>query len=170
MESQRFYIPIRSLINLVLTGGRDIINNSNPIIIDPKFTDSLSCNNGNNYNEYFLNCIRLFLETCRYEERIDLLSVYQDNHLLLVGTSILNGLLFDSAIAEGNDFETILDSMFSDYITDGEVTPTLCIVIYFYIENLSNINIVDGIVSRSEYEKTINFNSIKRDLNDVFNF
>ena len=140
---------------MILTGRKEVTNSSDPILTDPEFIDSLSFYSSSNYNEYFLNCIRLFLENCSYEERVDLLNVYQDNHILLLGTSILNGLLFDLAIAAGNDFGTVLDSIFSDYLTDGEVNTTLCIALYFYIENLSKINLINGTISRTVYQKAI---------------
>ncbi|MGM8362442.1 hypothetical protein ACSV4D_11050 [Flavobacterium sp. ARAG 55.4] len=168
METKEFYKPIKSLVNLILTGEKEINVNNNPIIVTQEFLVAISEYSRNTYNLYFLNRIESFLESCNNNDRCDLLKFYQENNVLLIGASILNEQLADSAKLEGKDFSEILDSMFSDYIVNKEVHPVLCFAIYFYVENLSKINIVNGMVSRKEYQKAIKFNSIKRDVKDVY--
>lgn len=160
MEIKEFYKPIKSLVNLILTGEKEINVNDNPIILTQEFIEALSQYNSNSYNSYFLNQIESFLETCNNDDRFDLLKFYQENDVLLIGASILNEQLADSAKLEGKDFSEILDSMFSDFIVNKKVHLVLCFAIYFYIENLSKINIVNGMVSRTDYQKAINFNSV----------
>ena len=168
MEIKEFYKPIKLLVNLILTGKKEITINNNPIIVTQEFVDAISEYSRNTYNLYFLNRIESFLESCNNDERFDLLKFYQENDVLLIGASILSEQLADSAKLEGKDFSEILNSMFSDYIVNKEVHPVLCFAIYFYVENLSKINIVNGMVSRKEYQKAIKFNSIKRDIKDVY--
>lgn len=170
MEIKEFYKPIESLVNLILTGEREITINIEPIIVTQEFIVALSQYSSNSYNSYFLNQIEIFLESCNNEERFNFLKFYQENDVLLIGASILSEQLADSAKLEGKDFSEILDSMFSDFIVNKKVHPVLCFAIYFYIENLSKINIVNGMVSRTDYQKAINFNSIKRDIKDVYDF
>lgn len=168
MEIKEFYKPITSLVNLILTGEKEITVNNDPIIVIQEFVDAIAQYNRNTYNFYFLNRIESFLETCNNDDRLDLLKFYEENDVLLIGASILNEQLADSAKLEGKDFSEILNSMFSDYIVNKEVHPVLCFAIYFYVENLSKIKIVDGMVSRKEYQKVIEFNSIERDVKDVY--
>lgn len=168
MKNKEFYSPIKSLVNLILTGEKEITVNNDPIIVTQEFVDAISQYDRNTYNLYFLNKIESFLKSCNNEERFDLLKFYHENNVLLIGASILNKQLADSAKLEGKDFSEILDSMFSDYIVNKEVHPVLCFAIYFYVENLAKINIVNGMVSRNEYQKAIKFNSIKRDVKDVY--
>ena len=168
MKIKKIYKPITSLVNLILTGEKEITVNNDPIIVTQEFVDAISQYDRNTYNLYFLNRIESFLESCNNNDRCDLLKFYQENNVLLIGASILNEQLADSAKLEGKDFSEILNSMFSDYIVNKEVHPVLYFAIYFYVENLSKINIVNGMVSRNEYQKAIKFNSIKRDVKDVY--
>lgn len=168
MEIKEFYKPITSLVNLILTGKKEITVNNNPIIVNQEFTNAISQYDRNTYNLYFLNRIESFLASSNNNDRCDLLKFYQENDVLLIGASILNEQIVDSAKLEGKDFSETLNSMFSDYIVNKEVHPVLSFAIYFYVENLAKINIVNGMVSRKEYQKAIKFNSIKRDIKDVY--
>lgn len=170
MKTKEFYKPNQSLVNLILTGEREITVNNDPILITQEFIDAISQYSSNTYNLYFLNRIEIFLESCNNEERFDLLKVYQENDVLLIGASIMSKLFAKSVKLAGNDFSEILNTIFSDFVVAKEVHPVLCFAMYFYLENLSKINIVNGKVSRTDYQKVIKFNSIKRDIKDVYDF
>ena len=162
MNNNEFYSPIKSLVNLILTGEKEISQDGESIPITQEFVDSIVNEDDDFYNLHYLNCIALFLDECESQERIDIMKIYNENIIFIFGTLILNGQLMDAAITEDKDVHTILDEIFSDYVIYKRLQPTLCLAIYFYIENLSKIEFKDRLISRFEYEKFIQYNSIKR--------
>jgi len=170
MKIKEHYKPIKSLINLILTGEREITINENPIIVVEEFANSLTTYDRDTYNLYFLNRIEKFLESSNDEERFDLLKVYLENDILMTGVTIMNGLGTESKTLGKNDFPDILNSVLLSFIAGREVHQILCFSLYFYIENLSKTKIVNGMIPTTEYKEIIYYNSIKRDIDEVFNY
>ncbi|CAM3132785.1 hypothetical protein [Flavobacterium frigoris] len=169
MKNNKFYSPIKSLINLILTGERKIDQDSQLITVVQGFTDSLSSNNSDDYNIYILIHIEEFLSSCSQEEKVDIIKVLFDNEDLITGVLFINRLT-DSKSLKENDFSDTLNSTLASYIIDNEVHPILTFSFYFYIESISKITIVNGQMTKSDYKKIIEFHSIKRDLKKLFSF
>ena len=70
MENKEFYSPIKSLVNIILTGEKKINQDGEAITVVQEFTDSLPANNSDEYNIYFLSCIENFLSSCSKEEKL----------------------------------------------------------------------------------------------------
>ena len=170
MKNKEFYSPIKSLVNLILTGERKINHYLEFIPITQEFVNSLINIDDDYYNIHFLHCIALFLDECNVSERNDIMKIYKENVIFIFGTLILNGQLMDVALEENKDLHTVLDDIFSDYLTYKKLQPTLCLAIYFYIENLSQIEFNDRLILKSEYEKVIQCNSIKRVIEGDIDF
>lgn len=167
MKTKEYYKPIKSLINLILTGEREIALNDDPIIVIEEFTNSLTPNMNDTYNLYFLNRIDNFLGTCNNEERVDLLKVYLENDVLVFGVAFMDRLVTKSAMLGKIDLSDNLNSVFFSFVNDREVHPILFFSLYFYVENVLKITIVNGMVSKADYKKVIKYNSIKREIDDV---
>jgi hypothetical protein len=170
MKNNEFYGPIKSLLNLILTGDRIIDQDGELITLVQEFMDSLPSNNGDDYNIYFLSYIEEFLSNCSQEEKVDLIKVLYENEDIMRGVSLINTLVTNSKSLKQNDFSGTVDSVLARYIIDNEVHPILTFSFYFYIETISKITIVNGQITKSDYEKIIEFHSIKRDLNELFIF
>lgn len=170
MESTAFYSSIKSLINLILTGEKEVNHNHNSITVTQEFLDSPRSNNCQEYNLFFLHYIEVFLKNCTIEDRINLVKVLYENIDLVTVVLLTNLLDTNSESINQNDFSNSINSMLANFVTNGEVDDILSLSLYFYIERVSKLTIINGEVSRSDYEHTIKFHSIKRDLNDLFNF
>lgn len=170
MKNKEFYSPIKSLVNLILTGEKKINQGVKSIAVVQEFTDSLPSNNSDEYNIYFLSCIENFLSSCSKEEKVDVIKVLCENENLLHGVSIANGLIGNSKSSKQNDYSDTIDSLLSNFIIGGQVHHILTLSIYFYIESIAKINVTNGGITISDYKKLIKFHSIKRDLKDDFSF
>ena len=170
MSNKKFYSPIKSLVNLILTGEKKINNNKTLITVCQEFLDSASFNNSDDYNLYYLNCIEVFLNNCNNEERVNLVKVFYENDDLVTGVLLINTLVTNSKSIKQTDFSDTINSMLANFVANGEVDDILSLSLYFYIERVSKLTIINGELSRSDYEQTIKFHSMKRDLNDLLNF
>ena len=170
MKNNEFYGPIKSLINLILTGDMVIDQEGELITLDQDFMDSLPSSNGDDYNIYFLSCIEYFLKSCSQHEKVDLIKVLYDNEDIVTGVSFINTLVTDSKSLNQNDFSDTVDSALASFIVENEVHPIIVFSFYFYIESISKSTIINGEITKSEYEKIIKFHSSKRDLKELFIF
>ncbi|NDP21455.1 MAG: hypothetical protein GZ091_10290 [Paludibacter sp.] len=155
---------------LVLTGERKINQNGQSITVVQEFTDSLPSNNGDDYNIYFLSCIEEFLSSCSQHEKVDLIKVLYENEDIITGVSFINKLITNSKSLNQNDFSGTVDAALASFIIDNEVHPIITFLFYFYIESISKSTIVNGEITKNDYEKIIKFHSIKRDLKQLFVF
>jgi hypothetical protein len=170
MKNNEFYSPMKSLINLILTGEREMIEKGKTIRVTQEFIDSLSLTTCDDYNLYFLSRIEDFLSSCSQEEKVDIIKVLFENEDLITGVLFINKLVTASKSLKQNDFSDTLNSALASYIIDNEVHPILTFSFYFYIESISKITIVNGQITKSYYKKIIEFHSIRRDLKEVFSF
>lgn len=170
MENKEFYSPIKSLVNIILTGEKKINQDGESITVVQEFTDSLPSNNSDEYNIYFLSCIENFLSNCSKEEQVDIIKVLCENEDLLHGVSLINGMVASSKTPKQDDSSDTIDTVISNFIVNGQVHHILTLSIYFYIESIAKITFNNGEIAISNYEKIVEFHSIKRDLKDLFNF
>jgi hypothetical protein len=169
MENKEFYSPIKSLVNIILTSEKKINQDGEFIPLTQEFIDSL-INIDDDYNLYFLSCIENFLSNCSKEEKVDVIKVLCENEDLLHGVSIMNTIIKNPKSLKQSDFSDTVDSVLSNYLTDGELHPIITLAIYFYIESVAKIEVNSGEIALSDYEKIVEFHSIKRDLKDLFSF
>ena len=169
MKNKEFYSPIKSLANLILTGEKKINQDGEFIPITQEFIDSL-INIDDDYNLYFLSCIENFLSNCSKEEKVDVIKVLCENEDLLHGVTLINGMVANSKSSKQNDSLDTIDSMLTNFINKGEVHHILTLSLYFYIESIAKIDIKNREIALSDYEKVVEFHSIKRDLKDLFSF
>lgn len=169
MKNKEFYRPIKTLVNLILTGEKEINQDLVFIPVTQEFVNSLN-NINDDYNLYFLSCIENFLSSCSKEEKVDVIKVLCENQDLLHGVSLINGMIANSKSLKQNDSTDTIDSMLSNFIIDGQVHRILTLSIYFYIETIAKINVINRKVTINDYKKSVEFHSIKRDLKDLFRF
>ncbi|OCB78849.1 hypothetical protein [Flavobacterium crassostreae] len=169
MKNKKFYSPIKSLVNLILTGEKKINQDVEFIPITQELVNSL-INIDGNYNMYFLSCIENFLSSCSKEEKVNVIKVLCENEDLLHGVSLVNGLIANSKSSNPNNSPDTIDSVILNFLIKGQVHHILTLSIYFYIESIATTNILNGKISKNDYEKIIEFHSIKRDLKDLFIF
>ena len=150
---------------MILTGERKIDQDNQLITVVHEFVDSLSSSNSDDYNTYFLSRIEDFLSSCSQEEKADIIKV------LFANEDIITGVLFihklggtDSKSLDQKDFSDALNSVLASFIINLNVDPVITLSLYFYIESISKITIVKGQITKTDYEKVIEFHSIKRDL------
>ena len=159
---------MKSIVNLILTGERKIDQDAESIVVVPEFIESLLPHNKGDYNLYFLGCIEEFLRRCNNEEKVDVLKVLYENENVTHAVSIMSTIIKKPKYLKQNAFSDNLDSALSNFLTSGEVHPIITLSIYFYIESIAKSTIVNGEIIQSDYEKIIEFHSIKRDLRDLF--
>lgn len=169
MKNKEFYRPIKTLVNLILTGEKEINQDLVFIPVTQEFVNSLN-NINDDYNLYFLSCIENFLSSCSKQEKVDVIKVLCENQDLLHGVSLINGMIANSKSLKQNDSTDTIDSMLSNFIIDGQVHRILTLSIYFYIETIAKINVINRKVTINDYKKSVEFHSIKRDLKDLFRF
>lgn len=168
MNNNEFYSPIKSLVNLILTGEKEISQDGESIVVVQEFIESLLPNNKDDYNLYFIGCIEEFLRSCKNEEKVDVLKVLCENENLIHGVSLMNTIIKKPTSLKQNDFSDTVDSALSNFLINGEVHPVITLSLYFYIESIAKSTIVNGEITQGDYENIIEFHSIKRDLRDLF--
>jgi hypothetical protein len=170
MKNKEFYSPIKSLIDLILTGEREMNENVKTIRVTQEFINSLSSTTCDDYNLYFLSHIEDFLSTCSQNEKFDISKVLCENDDLIAGASLIYTITTNANLLEQNNSSHTIDTVLSNFVINEEVHPVLTLSIYCYIESISKITIVNGQITKSDYKKIIEFHSIKRDLKKLFSF
>lgn len=110
------------------------------------------------------------MSSCSQEEKVDIIKVLFENDDLITGASLINRLVTNSKSLKQNDFSDTVNSVLASFIIDHEVHPILTLPLYFYIESISKSTIINGEITKIDYQKILEFHSIKRDLKDVFSF
>jgi hypothetical protein len=170
MKNNDFYSPMKSIVNLILTGERKIDQDGESITVVQEFIESLLPHHKEDYNLYFLFCIEDYLNNCSKEEKVDILKVLCENENLIHGVSLMNTIIKKPKSFQQNDITDTVDSVLLNFLTEGEAHPIITLSIYFYIESIVNSPIMNGEITKSDYDEILEFHSIKRDLKELFKF
>ena len=169
MRTTSFYRPLKSLINVILTGDEKSPQGEGSIELDGEFLASIDNPKDDSFNLYFLDRIEKFLTKCGKNDRVDMVRVFYDNVELLSGAYIWTVLTNKN---HKIDQELYMDKnkIMLEYVSGEKAHMALCLTLYFYVENLTRINIKNRKISIDIYNNAIIENSTKRDMESVISF
>lgn len=170
MVEKKFYKPLQSLVNVILTGDEKSPQGEEPIILGEEFLNSVSNPKDDSFNLYFLDRIEKFLANRGKNDRVDMVKVFYDNDDLLSGAYILTNISNKDHRIEDEDFAEKFNKIMLEFVIGGDIHIALCVTLYFYIENLARINSKNRRISIAMYNKALMQNSRKRDVNSVFSY
>lgn len=157
-----FYKSVESLINLILTGEEKKTAYQDFIELKSDFLISINNPKDHAFNSYFLHSIQLFLVNCNVDDRKNLVEVLRENDRMLSGAYILTMVKEKVGTSQEDHFADKFQNMMHNFIVGKKVHFTICLALYFYIENISKIKVKDKRISVGTYEELIRFNSVKR--------
>ncbi len=168
MKTKEFYSVLLPLLNHILTGNPIADCTQNRLRLSSAFIDSLSAKSIPSYNPHLLSCIRSYFKNLNEKELIQLTHFFVDNRDLLSVAVLIRDAECKSTQSKAyyND-ELIL--ILLDFLDQKTIDMTLHLTLYFYLENLMQIEIENEHISLETYRKCLVFNSRCRTKMELVN-
>lgn len=169
MNTKEFYSVLVPLINLILTGSKELSIEDDRIKLSEEYKFSMEEYAQEKQSTNFHRCIHEFLDPLNQKEREDIFKIIIDNDVLLT-TAILTDLIESKKPINGDqDNEAEFNKMMFEFLTGININSAIYRVLYMYLENLHRLNTKEFTISKFEYNRVLLFNNQKRSKREIFN-
>ncbi|MDM1404504.1 hypothetical protein [Myroides marinus] len=169
MNTKEFYSVLVPLINLILTGKKEVTIEDDCIKLSEGYKFSMEEYAHAKQSTHFYRCIFEFLEHLNQQQKVDVVKIIVENDVLLT-TAILTDLIESKKTINGNqDNEAEFNKMMFEFLTGINTHSVIYKVLYMYLENLHRLEIKEFAITKREYERGLKFNAQERNNEDILN-
>lgn len=169
MKTKEYYAVLVPLIHLILTGSKEIAIEDDWIKLSEGYFLSMKEYAKGKQSRYFYQCIHFFLEPVSQEEKADIIKILIENDTLLLAAMMTDQLASKKPINLNQDSKAVFNKMMFDFLCGNSIDPIIHRVLYFYLENLHRLEIIESFISKTEYERILKFNAQVRRNEDILN-
>lgn len=169
MKTKEYYTVLVPLINLILTGNKEITIANEFIKLSEGYKFSIQEYAQAKQSKHFYRCIQEFLVSLTQQQRVDIIKIIAENDVLLT-TAILTDLIESKkAINTNQDNETVFNKMIFEFLSGNNTHSVIYRVLYLYLENLHRLEIKEVTITKKVYERILKFNTQSRSNEDILN-
>ncbi|MDM1347550.1 hypothetical protein HX017_10730 [Myroides marinus] len=169
MNTKEFYSVLVPLINLILTGNKEVAIEHNCIKLSDGYKFSMEEYAQAKQSTHFYGCIHDFLEPLTQQQRVDIIKIIAENDVL-VTTALLTDLLESKKTINDNlDNEAVFNKMMFEFLSGNNTHSVIYRVLYLYLENLHRLEIKKVTITKEVYERILKFNTQSRSNEDILN-
>ncbi|WP_158211152.1 hypothetical protein [Myroides phaeus] len=169
MNTKEFYSVLVPLINLILTGKKEVAIEDDCIKLSEGYKFSMEEYAQAKQSTHFYKCIFEFLEHLNQQQKVDVVKIIVENDVLLT-TAILTDLIESKKPINGNqDNEAEFNKMMFEFLTGINTHSVIYKELYMYLENLHRLEIKEFTITKVEYERVLKFNAQVRTNEDILN-
>lgn len=169
MNTKEFYSVLVPLINLILTGNKEVVIENNCLKLSEGYNFSMEEYAQGKQSTHFYRCIHEFLEPLTQQQRVDIVKIIAENDVL-VAAALLTDLIESKKPINGNqDNEAEFNKMMFEFLTGINTHSVIYKVLYMYLENLHRLEIKEFTITKVEYERVLKFNAQVRTNEDILN-
>lgn len=169
MKTKKYYSVLVPLINLILTGTKELNVEDGYITLSEGYKFSMQEYAQAKQSKHFYQCIHNFLDSVTQQQKADMIKIIVENDVL-VTTAILTDLIESKkAININQDNEAVFNKMMFDFLSGTNIDPVIYRVLYLYLENLHRLEIKEFTINKDEYKRVLKFNTQVRSNEDILN-
>lgn len=169
MKTKEYYSVLVPLINLILTGTKELNVEDGYIKLSEGYKFSMQEYAQAKQSKYFYQCIHNFLDSVTQQQKANIIKIIVENDVL-VTTAILTDLIESKkAININQDNEAVFNKMMFDFLSGTNIDSVIYRVLYLYLENLHRLEIKEFTINKDEYKRVLKFNTQVRSNEDILN-
>lgn len=169
MKTKEYYSVLVPLINLILTGNKELIIESERIKLSEGYKFSMKEYAQAKQSTHFYQCIHEFLEPITRRQRVDIVKIIIENDVLVTAALLTDLIESKKPINANQDNEAEFNKMMFEFLTGINTHSVIYKVLYMYLENLHRVDIKEFSIHKQEYERVLNFNNRSRSKEDILN-
>ncbi|MDM1450425.1 hypothetical protein [Myroides odoratimimus] len=169
MKTKEYYSVLVPLINLILTGSKELLIENDCIELSEGYKFSMQEYTEAKQSKHFYQCIHQFLESITQQQKADIIKIIVENDVLLTTAIFSTYIESKKPINANQDNEAMFNEMMFDFLSGSNVDPIIYRVLYLYLENLHRIDIKEFTITEGEYERVLKFNAQARSSEDILN-
>ncbi|MGS4346433.1 hypothetical protein ACKUSY_12725 [Myroides odoratus] len=169
MKIKECYTVLVPLINLILTGSKELSIEDGYIELSEGYKFSMDEYTQAKQSTHFYRCIHELLDSLNQQQKVDIVKIIAENDVL-VTTALLTDLIESKKPINANqDNEAKFNKMMFEFISGINTDSVIYKVLYMYLENLHRIEIKEFSITKVEYVKVLKFNAQARNNEDILN-
>lgn len=169
MKAKEYYSVLVPLINLILTGSKEVVIENDCIKLSDGYKFSVEEYAQANQSTHFYQCIIEFLDDLNQQQKVNIIKIIVENDVLLTTAILTNLMESKKTISDNQDNEAVFNKMMFEFLGSINTHSVIYRVLYMYLENLHRVEVREGHISEIEYNKVLNFNEQERMDNDILN-
>lgn len=169
MKTKEYYSVLVPLINLILTGNKDIFIEHDSIKLSDGYKFSMEEYAKAKQSTHFYRCIHEFLEPLTQQQRVDIVKIIAENDVLVTAALLTDLIESKKPINANQDNEAEFNKMMFEFLSGINTDSVIYRVLYMYLENLHRVEVKEDCISGIEYDKVLKFNEQARTNEDILN-
>ncbi|MDM1514114.1 hypothetical protein [Myroides odoratimimus] len=165
MKTKGYYSVLVPLINLILTGNKEVVIVDDCVKLSDGYKFSMEEYAQGKQSTHFYECIVEFLDDLSRQQKVDIIKIIVENDILLTTAILTDVLESNRAINMNPDNEAMFNKMMFEFLTGISTNSIIYRVLYLYLENIHRLESKDFTIKKQEYMELLNFNGKIR-LND----
>ncbi|SEJ40324.1 hypothetical protein SAMN04488018_13312 [Myroides marinus] len=173
MKTKECYSVLVPLINLILTGIKEVIIVNEFIKLSEGYKSSMQEYAQAKQSKHFYQCIHQFLESITQQQKANIIKIIVENDVLLTTAIFSTHIESKKPINNNQDNKAEFNKMMFEFLNGINTDPVIYRVLYLYLENLHRLKIKEFSITKVEYERVLKFNAQVRtneDILSMFNF
>lgn len=169
MKTKEYYSVLVPLINLILTGSKEVVIEDECIKLSEGYFLSMEEYAQAKQSTHFYQCIHEFLKPLTQQQRVDIVKIIAENDVLVTAALLTDLIESKKPINTNKDNEAEFNKMMFEFLSGINTDSVIYRVLYMYIENLHRVEVVVDCISEIEYDKVLKFNKQARTNEDILN-
>ncbi|MDM1456696.1 hypothetical protein HX025_08520 [Myroides odoratimimus] len=169
MKTKEYYSILVPLINLILTGSKEVVIEDECIKLSEGYFLSMEEYTQAKQSTHFYKCIHEFLEPLTQQQRVDIVKIIAENDVLVAAALLTDLIESKKPINANQDNEVEFNKMMFEFLSGINTDSVIYKVLYMYLENLHRIEIKEFSITKVEYVRILKFNAQTRNNEDILN-